>query len=157
MTMVKMGSAVAALVLFLNAGASAAGEHAHEHQHGATPTQSPTGQKWQSDEWLRRAMGKVHHALTEALPQIRKGKYSNAQYAALAQGVRGEIAYMVENCKLPEAADAQLHLIIERMEEGAAAMAGGDKAAATGAGKVVVGVNDYLKRFDDPGLRPLRN
>ena len=68
----------------------------------------------------------------------------------------GDIAYMVENCKLPTEADAMLHLVLAEIIEGSDAMQG--KAYGVnkraGAVKVVQALRSYGEYFDHPGWHP---
>jgi hypothetical protein len=63
---------------------------------------------------------------------------------------------MVANCKLDPEADANLHIILEQILEGAEALQGKEKKnPRAGANRVVAALNDYGKYFDHPGWKKL--
>ena len=73
---------------------------------------------------------------------------------ALAKKIETQVAYMIQYCKLPADADAQLHLVIADLTAGADAMKGKDAAARkAGAEKIVAALDAYGKHFDHPGWR----
>ena len=82
------------------------------------------------------------------------GTYSATQYAALAAGIEKQIGQIVANCRLPPAADAQLHLVIADLAAGAAAMKGADKPMS-GAVKIFRALGAYPKFFAHEGWKPL--
>jgi hypothetical protein len=108
---------------------------------------------------LRKAMSNVRSAMTKSLHAIDEGKFSPAKYDALARKINDEVAYMVSNCKLEPKADAQLHLIIADLLEGAEVMQGKVKAAKRhdGAVKVVGALQNYGSYFDDPTWQPIKH
>jgi len=136
-----------------------AASSAHDHAAAPVKLQLDAGKKWTTDTPLRQAMTNIRNAVDESLPAIHAGKFSAAEYDALAAKVSGEVSYMVGNCKLQPAADAQLHLIIAHMLEGVAAMEGkqGDDGRQRGAVDVVGALNDYNMYFDHPGWVPVKH
>lgn len=147
--------AVLALGLSLTP-ALAAETHSH---HGAAATAKLTldhGKKWQTDDVLRRGMGEIRSAMAQSLEPIHKGAFTPAQYDALAGRIQGQLDDVVKNCKLPEAADQQLHIVLEQIIDGVAGM----KAATArdkGAVKVVQALGQYGKYFDHAGWQPLKH
>jgi len=140
---------------------AAAEATAHGHEHGATGTtatlQLNAGKKWQSDAALRQAMGNIRQELAASLHQIHENRLSNKEYDKLAQKVERGVGDIVANCKLEPKADAQLHLIVAEMLEGAEKMAGKVKQAKRQSGAVVVigALEKYGTYFDDPGFKPI--
>ncbi len=112
-------------------GCAGPGLAAEPHAHGDTAAkvklQLNHGKKWQTDEALRRGMSEIRAAMAEALTPIHKNVFTPAQYEALAARTQAQIDYVVSNCKLPEAADQQLHIVLEQIIDGVAEM-----KAATG-------------------------
>jgi hypothetical protein len=145
------GLAVAlALGLALSGPASAATEHAHG-SHGAAALQLTldNGQKWPTDEALRQGMGEMRRMLATSLGRLHAGEFTPADYAALADRVQAQADYVTANCKLPEDADTQLHVVLGAILEGLAAMrAGADRLQ--GALRVVRALEAYGGHFDDP-------
>lgn len=147
----------------LASGSQAAGETAHAHGHGhahaaPAPAAMPAdGRKWPTDAPLRQSMANIRSAFAASLHEIHAGKLSAAAYGTLSQTVRDEVDAMVRNCKLYPQADAQLHLVIGDMLQGAEAMEGKMKRLkrSAGAAKVLRALEDYGTRFDDPGWQPL--
>ena len=159
MNRIRKFLAAAGLLLGLAAtGVSAAEQAAHQHEHGGAPAglSLDEGRKWATDGPLRKAMANIRNAMDASAHDIHEGKLSAARYGELARKVNGEVAYMVSNCKLEPRADAQLHLIIADMLEGAEAMEGKAKQVKRrdGAVKVMGALENYGAYFADPGWKP---
>lgn len=120
----KLLSLAALSFILSTAPAFAAEPAAHGHDGAGAPARLSldAGKKWASDAPLRKAMTNVRNAMDESLDAIHGDKLSAAGYGALAGKIKGEVAYMVSNCKLEPKADAQLHTIIAAMLEGVEAM-----------------------------------
>lgn len=150
-----------ALALILAAGLGhtgsslAANGHAHGHGEGAPTLQLDHGKRWPTDAALRQAMGTLNENMRQALPAIHEDRLPAAQYAQLAEAVRGQVAYMVEHCNLPADADAQLHLVIARLLAGADAMADVSAGQRDGAISVLSALGDYASYFDDDDFTPI--
>jgi hypothetical protein len=73
--------------------------------------------------------------------------------------VEGAVGQIVASCKLPPAADAQLHIIVADLLAGAEEMAGKMKEVkrVNGAVKVIGALDNYGKYFDDAGFRPIEH
>ena len=128
--------------------------HAHGTKAAMVKLQLNHGKKWQTDEALRRGMNEIRAAMTEALTPIHENVFTPAQYDALAARTQAQIDYVVSNCKLPEAADQQLHIVLEQMIDGVAEM----KAAPgrdQGAAKIVRALGQYGDYFNHAGWRPV--
>ncbi|SCZ06598.1 hypothetical protein [Microvirga guangxiensis] len=151
---------IAALVaLGLTAGFAgtvySAAPHAHDgHGASAMELRLNKGQKWQTDEALRTGMSRIREALDTALPQIHAGRYSATEFSALADRIQEQVDYVVSNCKLPEAADLQLHVALTQVLDGINAMKE-EGQQEQGAVATVLALNAYGDHFDHPGWRPL--
>lgn len=141
--------------------ASATTTHQHEHANGAAAPGLALdhGAKWAIDEALGKAMGNIRDAVAAALGQVHDNTLSVSGYKALAGTIRTEVAYMVSNCKLEPAADAQLHLIVadlldaaDKMEMGA-----GNDFRRDGAVQVVGALENYATYFNDAGWVALQH
>jgi hypothetical protein len=153
---------VAALSCGLHAAPAMAAEpagHSHDHAQAPAALSLDAGRKWATDAPLRKAMSNVRSAMSKSLHAIDEGKFSTARYDALAKKINDEVAYMVSNCKLEPKADAQLHLIIADLLEGAEVMQGKVKAAKRhdGAVKVMGALENYGSYFDDPTWQPIKH
>jgi hypothetical protein len=144
-----------ALLVLAAAPAFAAGNtHDHGHAaHGAT-LQLNAGKKWETDAALRKAMGEIRQSMAASLHAIHENKLSPKAYGSLAKKVEGAVGEIVANCKLPPAADAQLHIVVAELLAGAEQMAGKTKRM-DGAVKVIGALDNYGKYFDDPGFQPI--
>ena len=131
---------------------------AQAHDHGtaaAAALELNQGKKWQTDEPLRKGMTNMRAALAADLKTIHANKATPQQYEALAAKLNGEVAYVVQNCKLEPKADAELHKVIAEVLGGAEAMEGKDPHAdrRAGAVRVAKALNTYGKYFAHPGWR----
>ena len=134
---------------------------AHEHEHGpahagesalVAKLELDAGKRWPTDASLRSGMAAIRTAFDADHPAIHAGKQSDAQYEALAGRVETEVNSIVANCKLPPAADAQLHYVVGDLLQGVALMRGADpdKSRHDGAARVHGAMRAYGKYFDDP-------
>jgi hypothetical protein len=136
----------AAAVLF--AAAAVAAENAFWHRHAAAEPSLvlDQGRRWPTDPPLRQGMENIRAALSKGM-----------NYEALAIEVRGEVAAIVQNCRLEPAADAQLHVLLIQLLAGAEAMEGkvqGESSRA-GADRIARALNAYGRHFDHAGWRDL--
>lgn len=133
---------------------------AHD-SHGSAEThqlQLNAGKKWDTDAPLRQAMTAVHASVTKILPAAHAGKATAADYDAFGNAVGQQVAYMVENCKLPPEADAQLHIIVVDLVAGAEAAQGkhGEGKRAAGVVQVAQASNAYGKYFSHSGWKAVK-
>lgn len=149
---------VFALLSLAAAPVFAAG-NAHDHGHEAhgAALQLNAGKKWETDAPLRKAIGDIRQSMAGSLHAIHENKMSAKAYNGLAKKVEGAVGEIVANCKLPPAADAQLHIVVADLLAGAEQMAGKAKQAKRmdGAVKVIGALDNYGKYFDDPGFQPI--
>lgn len=145
---------LAAAVVSLSAGgAFAAGEaHSHGARHGELTLDH--GRKWLTDGALRQGMSEIRAVMAEALPQAHSGRLDVTGYARVADRVTSQIDYVTANCKLAPEADAQLHLVLAEIIDGADDMKKGRKPV-DGMVKILGGLDAYGKHFDHPGWTPL--
>lgn len=141
----------------------AVAQHEHEHSHGhdaasgsslVSQLQLDQGQRWATDETLRSGMAAIRKAFDQDHPRIHAGKQTDAQYDALATSIEREVNGIVARCKLPPAADAQLHLVVGDLLQGVGLMRGSDPARSRHDGAALVhgALRAYPKYFDDPGF-----
>ena len=138
--------------------ANAADAHGTHHAAGGHTLQLNAGKKWHSDAPLREGMNAIRDAAARTLPHAHSGKASNADYEAFGETVLAQVAYMVENCKLPAQADAQLHLILADAVAGAEAAQGkgGDAQRGPGVLQVAKASNAYGQYFAHKGWKALK-
>jgi hypothetical protein len=138
---------------------TAGAEETHEHMHGGgsvAQIQLDDGKKWPTDASLRSGMDGIRKAFDADHPAIHAGKETGAQYDALAAGIEAQVNGIVQDCKLPAPADANLHYIIADLLQGAGLMRGKDAARTRHDGAALVhgALIAYGKYFDDPGWAP---
>jgi hypothetical protein len=152
---------VAAALAFATFSVRAQHEHEHGHDH-ATATAAIVnlkldgGEKWPTDASLRKGMAEIHAAFEADHPAIHAGKESDAQYEALAGRIEAQVNAIVANCKLPPAADANLHYVIADLLQGVGLMRGQDpqRSRHDGAALVHGALRAYGQYFDDPHWKP---
>jgi hypothetical protein len=123
-----------------------------------TKLQLNAGKKWETDIALREAMGNIRQELAASLHEIHGNRLSNKEYDdSWRRRSSVGLSDIVANCKLEPKADAQLHLIVAELLEGAEQMAGKITKVKRQSGAVgVIGALDkYSTYFDDPGFKPI--
>jgi hypothetical protein len=146
----------AAVVLALSAPGMTPAFSQHSHAGGAISLQSMSldeGRKWPTDDALRQGMSDIRTAVSAALPRIHAGQFTDRDYAALADRLQAQVDQIVATCKLPEDADAQLHLALTHVLEGAGLMRGAAQREQ-GAIAVVEALAAYGDHFEHPGWSP---
>lgn len=146
-------------LLCLASVAPAQAQSVHEHEHAGAAVASiklDAGHKWTTDASLRTAMADIRKAFDADHPAIHAGKESDAQYDALASQIEARVNFIVANCRLPPAADANLHYVIADLLQGVNLMRGKDPARPRHDGAALVhgALIAYGKYFDDPEWRP---
>lgn len=132
-------------------------DHDH-HDLDGVELQLNAGQKWETDAPLRQAMRGISEAVNSSLDDIHNNKLDATGYDALADEVNQQVAYMVENCELEPAADAQLHIVIARLMNGAQLI---EKNSAIeekrqGAVQLIGALDGYAEYFsDDKFVKPV--
>src|SRR5690606_27763917 len=87
--------------------AAAPVNHSHDHDaaHGPAPVLAE-GQRWETDEPLRTAMGRIHAEVLKNLPAFHDARLQAADAAALADVIDSNVQYMFAHCKLAPEPDA---------------------------------------------------
>lgn len=155
--------AMAVALLAVATATTARAQHVHEHGHPHESTESAITQlqldgerKWPTDASLRSGMAAIHAAFEADHPAIHAGQETDAQYEALAGRIEAQVNSIVANCKLPPAADANLHYVVADLLQGVSLMRGQDpqRTRHDGAALVHGALIAYGKYFDDPDARP---
>jgi len=150
--------AILAATLALGAAPSVRAQHDQQHEHHHDESTAAVAQltldgerKWPTDESLRAGMAAIHAAFQADHPAIHAGTQTDAQYEALAGRIESQVNSIVTNCKLPPAADANLHLVITDLLAGVGLMRGEDPARTRHDGAALVhgALRAYGKYFDD--------
>lgn len=129
----------------------------HHHAESSVKLQLNAGKKWETDPPLRLSMAEIRKIFAQNFSAIHSNKLTTKDYADLSKSVRSSVSNIVAQCKLPPAADAQLHVIVGELMLAAELMSGREKSdtARNGAIKVIEALNNYPKYFNDPGFQPL--
>jgi hypothetical protein len=154
--MVRLVAMLAACLLAVTASAQTQHEHMHQSSGAAiTQLQLDQGKKWPTDPSLRSGLAAIQAAFDADHPAIHAGQETDAQYAALAGRIEAQVQGIVANCKLPPAADANLHFVIADLLQGVSLMRGEDpkRSRHDGAALVHGALRAYPKYFDDPGWK----
>ena len=120
-------------------------------EHATQALALNNGARWATDAPLREGMRRIRGAVAHARAQ---GGFTPEAAAALAKSVRGDVAFLVANCKLEPRADATLHVLIGEMLGGAAALER-DPASSVGMSQVLEALREYPNYFDHAGWVPI--
>ena len=128
-----------------------------EHTATIAALQLNAGKQWTTDTHLRNGMSRIRDAVFAELDAIHLRTMDAGRYEALARRIDGQIAYIIENCRLSPQADAQLHLVLTQIMQGSVAMQGRDPnyARRSGLEGVVSALEAYSRHFDHPGWKAL--
>lgn len=148
--------AVVALLAFplsTMVGTAIAAESASHAEAAHGTLELNQGQKWETDAPLRQGMSTLREIVTGGLAGAHAGKLTPDDYRAMSDKVGGQMSYIVQNCHLPPAADAQLHILLGNIAQGVEVLEG--RAAGTqpeqGLAKIGQALNSYGSHFDHPG------
>lgn len=127
--------------------------HAHPQARAMVAgMQLDQGRKWVTDTPLRAGMAAIETAFDHDHAAIHAGTETAAQYDALAARIEQAVQDVVANCRLPPAADVNLHYAIADLTRGIALMRGEEAARSRHDGAALVhgALLAYAKYFDDP-------
>jgi hypothetical protein len=150
----RLASTLFAIGLAGLAGGALASTSHPDDGHGAAVQELrlDQGKRWPTDEPLRQGMSDIRAAVATAFPQIHMGQFSSVQYGALAAKIQERVDYVVGNCRLPEEADTQLHVVLVEIVEGVEAMRSRSDPLG-GAMQVIQAIEAYGRHFDHPAWR----
>jgi len=150
-TRLLMSGLIALGLALAPAGVFAADPHAHAAK---VEISLDNGKKWPTDAALRQGMGEIRVAIAGALPRIHSNEFPRGEFEQLAAKVQAQVDYVTANCQLPEEADQQLHVVLEQVLDGIAAMKA-DTGQTQGAVQIVRALELYGTHFDHAGWQPL--
>jgi len=128
--------------------------HASAHEHGAAALTLNHGQRWATDAPLRLGMQRIRDAVAPQLPAGGPPALLPAQAKDLADTVQKNVTYLIQNCRLESAADANLHLIINDLMTGAALLTT-DGRSAEGLAQLRHALSEYPRYFNHPNWESL--
>jgi hypothetical protein len=129
---------------------------AHANHHGAHEESVLTlnnGQPWATDEPLRLGMQRIRDAVSRQGDDGHAGALSTAEATALANVVKQEVTFLLQNCRLAPSADANLHIIINELMSGAGLLSAG--RSREGLDRLRHALDQYPRYFDHPHWSPL--
>lgn len=94
----------------------------HHHHVPGDALQLDAGKRWSTDAPLRQAMAAINAALAEKLHAAHANSLDKDQYRALADILDEQMNFMVRNCELGPAADAELHKLLGMLGEASGQM-----------------------------------
>ncbi|CUW41320.1 conserved protein of unknown function [Magnetospirillum sp. XM-1] len=142
--------------LSLSAPVLAASGHSHDESGPAAGGLTlDHGRKWQTDAPLRQGMAAIGGDLRAALGPVHDKRYSPREFEALAASIQGHIDTIAQQCKLPEAVDAQLHIVLADLISATDVMKGKGGDRAGGVVSALKALDRYQAHFDHPGWKPV--
>lgn len=132
--------------------------HGHtRNQHDGSVTDSGTlslqlnsGERWATDESLRTGMTDIRSAFEVRHREYENGTFNTEKAASLADTIEERVHFMIANCKLPPAADAELHKLLAASLAAAGTLRKADDPH-TGLHALHRVLNTYPRYFDHPG------
>ena len=120
---------ILAIAGFITTQPASSSEHKHENHHSKqTNMKLNNGEKWPIDFSLHKGMNAIKESIEANISPIHYKKFTDKQYTALSGKIKAHLAYLFENCKLPTAADAQLHILLFKVMQGSEQMHMGDNS-----------------------------
>lgn len=126
----------------------------HDHDGEAAVLSLNNGQRWETDLPLRTGMQRIREAVDQTALTRGSRPLTPAEANALSASVQENVTYLIENCKLPPEADANLHVLITELLTGAARLAS-NPAAGDGIEQITRALRHYPVYFNHPGWAPL--
>ena len=121
----------------------------HHHASHAAAVPAATGEQWPTDAPLREGMTRLQRSVEAAMAGDPARSLSDAEAIQLQKDVETHISYLIENCQLPEQADAALHLLLTDLLKGAEALSEPEQREQ-GIQRVLEGLHRYPELFAAP-------
>jgi hypothetical protein len=154
--------AAAAVIVAATATGPVLAAASHDHSHGdAAPASGGLtldhGRKWQTDAPLRTRMTAIGDEVRAALGPVHDKRYRDADFDALAERIGAQVDGIAAECRLPEAVDAQLHIVLADIIAATDAMKGRKGGRVSGVVAMLGVLDRYQAHFDHPGWKPVRH
>ena len=101
-------------------------------------------------------MNSIKSSIEANISPIHYKKFTDKQYQGLANEIKSHLMYLFENCKLPTAADEQLHILLFKVMQGSKQMSGTVNQRA-GAIEIIKALQQYPQFFDDKNWQALKH
>lgn len=118
--------------------------------NGDLTLQLNDGERWATDESLRTGMTDIRSAFEVRHREYENGTFNTEDAASLADTIEERVNFMIANCKLPPAADAELHKLLAASLTAAGTLRKADDPH-TGLHALHQVLNTYPRYFDHPG------
>ncbi len=152
-----MASAVTVCAVASGSAFAQAGDaHAHDEHagHAAHEAQSATlnlnqGERWETDEPLRKGMLEIRHAVEKATADSGANALNAQQAEALTLAIDENVNLIIEQCKLEPEADANLHVILAEILSASNALKSKPQSA-DGLPRIQGALENYAHYFNHP-------
>jgi len=94
----------------------------HDHASHSAVAPVATGEQWATDAPLREGMTRLQRTVEAALVGDPAQPIDDAEAIQLQKDIETHVSYLIENCQLPEQADAALHVLLIDLLKGAEAL-----------------------------------
>lgn len=131
----------------------AAPAYADTHTNHAAPALKQ-GQKWATDDVLRRGMDNIRKTMLANREAIEKERLGTQDYQRLAAAIDKDAADIMKNCRLSKEADEAFHsIVLTDLTQGTELMRISPKVPAQRAGAlgVLQSLRNYGEYFQHPG------
>lgn len=149
-------AALLAIPLSTMAGTAIAAEAVPSHDsevHGTMELNQ--GKKWETDAALRQGMGTLHQIVSTGLDSAHANALGADDYKKMSGEVMAQFTYIVQNCHLEPAADAQLHILLGNIAQGVEIIEGkvSGEQPEKGLVKMAQALNSYGEYFNHPNWK----
>lgn len=154
MSTARLPTLVAIVATAASLSAIAAIDPHAEHATAAPPHRLALdhGRKWKTDEPLRAGMAGIRAALGTLQAPKKQRPIGDADYRDVGLAIEKSVGDIVARCRLPPAADANLHIIVAELVAAADTLQGKTAAKpASGLRQARRALLDYERFFDDHG------
>lgn len=134
-------------------------QETHDHGMHAAEAKPKPGKKFESDKPLRSHMGAIRNEIQGQMKAVHKKTMTAGAYEKMSANIDKSVKLIFKDCKLTPDADAALHSILAEVMTGSTAMATGADLDARLEGylKVIQGIEQYARTFNDPTWKPIEH
>lgn len=108
----KISVALITIILGYCGTAALAEEHSTHSTSSNQEAQLNQGKRWETDKPLRESMEKISLLAKKNMSAIHNEKQTQDAYAEMGNAIKKQTDLIFKNCKLPPAADQELHKIL---------------------------------------------
>ncbi|MDO8272855.1 MAG: hypothetical protein Q7U82_13225 [Gammaproteobacteria bacterium] len=141
--------AVASGSAFAQAADSSAHDAHDAHEAHSSTLNLDQGERWETDEPLRKGMLEIRHAVEKASLDFSTGALSAQQAEELTLVIDENVNFIIEQCKLEPEADANLHVILAEILN-ASSVLKSEPQSAVGLPRIHGALESYAYYFNHP-------